>query len=70
MLSIVEYLVTTLRSLLGVTSIKSQKGVTMIEYALIAALITIVVIATLALIGPELNTTFQTILTEIQTANS
>jgi len=44
--------------------IKSQKGVTMIEYALIAALIAIVVIAALTAVGGSLTG----ILEEIQGA--
>ena len=42
-------------------SIKSQKGVTMIEYALIAALVAIVVIGALTLVGSSLTSIFTTI---------
>ena len=38
--------------------IKSQKGVTMIEYALIAALVAVVAIATLTVVGTNLNLVF------------
>jgi pilus assembly protein Flp/PilA len=39
-------------------SIKSQKGVTMIEYALIAALVAVAAIATLGLLGGNLDAIF------------
>lgn len=61
MLTMIEYLVTTLMGLCGITSIKSQKGVTMIEYALIAALIAVAVIVILGTVGGQLNTIFTTI---------
>lgn len=48
---------------------KRQKGVTMIEYALLAALIAIAAIATLLLLGPEINSAFQRVLTGIQSAS-
>jgi pilus assembly protein Flp/PilA len=44
-----------------VFSIKSQKGVTMIEYALIAALVAVVVIGALQLVGGNLTTIFTNI---------
>lgn len=40
---------------------KSQKGVTMIEYALIAALIAVAAIASLTLIGTDLQAKFNAI---------
>lgn len=51
-------------------SIKSQKGVTMIEYALIAALVSIAVLGTLQALGPQLDATFQAILTAITPAGA
>ena len=49
---------------------KSDEGVTAIEYGLIAALIAVVIIAAVTLVGGELQTTFNTIATTLQTANS
>lgn len=40
---------------------KDTKGATMIEYALLAALISIAAVTTLTLIGPLINTTFETV---------
>jgi len=51
-------------------NIKSQKGVTMIEYALIAALVSVVVIAILTLLGENIRETFTNISNAIQGANS
>jgi len=48
--------------------IKSQKGVTMIEYALIAALVSVVAIAALALVGTQLTAVFTSISTALTTA--
>ena len=49
---------------------KSDEGVTAIEYGLIAALIAVVIIAAVTLVGTELQTTFTTISTKLQAANS
>ncbi len=49
---------------------KSDEGVTAIEYGLIAALIAVVIIAAVTLVGTELNTTFTTISTKLNAANS
>jgi len=43
------------------SSAQSQKGVTMIEYALIAALIAVAAIASLTLIGTDLQAKFNAI---------
>ncbi|MEI8032375.1 MAG: Flp family type IVb pilin [Chlorobiaceae bacterium] len=51
-------------------SIKSQKGVTMIEYALIAALVAVVVIATLTTLGGSLTGIFESISTAIKGATT
>lgn len=40
---------------------RREEGVTAIEYGLIAALIAVAIIAAVALIGTNLNTTFKTI---------
>jgi len=41
--------------------VKSQKGVTMIEYALIAALIAVIAIATITTVGSNLNNVFDSV---------
>lgn len=41
--------------------LRDEEGVTAIEYALIAALIAIAVIATVTLVGSQLNSTFKSI---------
>jgi pilus assembly protein Flp/PilA len=48
---------------------KFQKGVTMIEYALIAALISVALVAVLTLAKDELVATFNAIVTALSTAN-
>lgn len=50
-------------------SAKSQKGVTMIEYALIAALVAVVVITALQLLGTNLTTIFTNIATALVPAS-
>jgi pilus assembly protein Flp/PilA len=47
-------------------SIDSEEGVTAIEYGLIAALIAVVIITAVALVGTNLNTTFNTIAGKIK----
>ena len=49
-------------------SIKLQKGVTMIEYALIAALVAVVVIVALTTLGGNLSTIFTNIATTLGNA--
>ena len=49
---------------------KSDEGVTAIEYGLIAALIAVVIIASVTLVGTELSDTFGTIESELNAANS
>ena len=39
--------------------LKNEDGATAIEYGLIAALIAVAIVGTLALIGPQLSGTFQ-----------
>lgn len=41
--------------------IRDEEGVTAIEYALIAALIAVVIIAAVRLVGQDVNNTFQSI---------
>jgi pilus assembly protein Flp/PilA len=41
--------------------IRNEEGATAIEYGLIAALIAVAIVGTLALIGPKLDGTFQTV---------
>lgn len=42
------------------TLVRADEGVTAIEYGLIAALITVVIIASLSMVGAEVHTTFDT----------
>lgn len=48
---------------------KSEKGATAIEYGLIAALISVAIIAGVTAVGGSLQTTFQTISTGLNNAN-
>ena len=48
---------------------KDESGATAIEYALIAALLSVVVISTLKLLGANLITTYTKINTELTAAN-
>jgi pilus assembly protein Flp/PilA len=41
---------------------RDERGATAIEYGLLAAGIAVAIVATVLLIGPRLNTTFQTVL--------
>ena len=43
----------------------NQNGVTMIEYALIAALVSIIAVATLRTLGTDINAIFQRIVTAV-----
>lgn len=45
--------------------VRDEEGVTAIEYALIAALIAVVIIAAVKLVGQGVNTTFNRIANEI-----
>ena len=47
---------------------REEEGVTLIEYALIAALIAVVAIATIILVGTEIEAVFQNILQNLKTA--
>lgn len=68
MLTTINYIISTLIGLDGNASIRSQKGVTMIEYALIAALVAVVVITALNLLGGSLTTIFTSISTTLDNA--
>lgn len=50
--------------------IKEEDGATMVEYAILVALISVVAIATIVLIGEEVNTSFETVETELSAANA
>ena len=50
--------------------LKDEEGVTAIEYGLIAALIAVVIIATVTLVGARLSGVFNTIAKEMNAANS
>ena len=49
---------------------KDESGATAIEYALIAALLSVVVISTLKLLGAQLTSTYAKINTELAAANA
>ncbi|HXZ01672.1 MAG TPA: Flp family type IVb pilin [Stellaceae bacterium] len=48
---------------------RDESGATAIEYGLIAALISVVIIAAITAVGTQLSTTFNTIQTDLGTAN-
>ncbi len=48
---------------------RDESGATAIEYGLIAALISVVTIAAITAVGTQLSTTFNTISTDLSTAN-
>lgn len=50
--------------------LRDEEGVTAIEYALIAALIAVVIIAAVTLVGEEVSQTFTTIGNTLQDANA
>jgi pilus assembly protein Flp/PilA len=50
--------------------IRRQEGATAVEYGLIAGLIAVAIIATLLLIGPQLQGVFQKVETGVASANS
>lgn len=49
--------------------LREEDGVTAIEYGLIAALIGVAIVATVTLVGTELNTTFTTVKDKLAAAN-
>lgn len=49
--------------------LKDESGATAIEYGLIAALISVMIIAGATVVGTQLETLFNNIGTELQTAN-
>ena len=50
--------------------LKDESGATAIEYGLIAALISVTIIAAVTTLGDQLNTTFETMGTEMTEANA
>lgn len=50
--------------------LREEDGVTAIEYGLIAALIAVVIIASVTIVGTQLKATFTTIGTKLTAANS
>jgi len=49
--------------------LKNESGATAIEYALIAALVGIAMIASLNVLGPQLNTSFNKVSTTLKNAS-
>lgn len=49
--------------------LRDESGATAIEYGLIAALISVVIIAAITAVGTQLSTTFNTIQSKLSTAN-
>lgn len=43
----------------------SDRGATAVEYGLLVALIAAVIIATVALLGPQINSAFQTVVNQL-----
>jgi len=56
-----------LKEFLSRLEARKEKGQTLIEYALIIALIVIVVIAAMLLLGPQIATLYNTITTTLST---
>lgn len=50
--------------------LRDEEGVTAIEYGLIAALIAVVIIASVKFVGTQLDATFNKVATELEAANS
>jgi pilus assembly protein Flp/PilA len=50
--------------------VKDDSGATAIEYGLIAALVSVAIIAMLTTLGTELGNTFTSVATELQGANA
>ncbi|MBW0002650.1 MAG: Flp family type IVb pilin [Hyphomicrobiales bacterium] len=50
--------------------IRDERGATAIEYGLIAALISVVIVAALTAVGTQLTKTFTTVSTALSTANN
>jgi pilus assembly protein Flp/PilA len=49
-------------------SFRSQKGQGMVEYGLILVLVSLVVVVALGLVGGQLNTTFNSVVTKLTNA--
>jgi pilus assembly protein Flp/PilA len=50
--------------------VRDESGATAIEYGLIAALISVVIIATITAVGTQLTKTFTSVSTALSTANN
>lgn len=50
--------------------LKDESGATMVEYAILVALIAVAVIATVVLVGQEIDTKFNEVLTALQGAGA
>lgn len=50
--------------------LKDESGATAIEYGLIAALLAVAIIATLGLVGDQLNATFGKVQSKLEEANN
>jgi len=59
------YLMKEFIRMLSILGARQEKGQTLIEYALIIALIVIVVIAAMLLLGPQIATLYNTITTTL-----
>ncbi len=57
-------------SKLMVAFLQDEEGATMVEYGLMVALIAVVAIATVSLLGDEVNTTFETVKDKMVDANA
>jgi pilus assembly protein Flp/PilA len=69
MLNKLDMLVITLQGVagrLGDSLEERQEGATAVEYGLMVALISVAIIATVALLGGELNRLFTRVLTQLQ----
>ena len=64
------YLIREFVSWVRLYGARQEKGQTLIEYALIIALIVIVVIAAMLLLGPQIATLYNTITTCLTNPNS
>lgn len=53
-----------------VNMLKSEDGATAIEYALIAALVSIIAIVAMSSVGTEVNSSFSNVASSLSSANS
>lgn len=64
------HLLTTLHAVLGRFDDRKDRGATAVEYGLLVGLIAVAIIATLLLLGPQLDALFDKVLAGLTTANS